>query len=105
LDSGLSQLGNCFSGVYMNFEDNEPVLQKMEIRLIKRSAYAFSCYCCKTANADFELDVWYEDQDPNKDEPFREMLCRACVTCDLEEWAQPVPIERRAGTNVVPASR
>ena len=75
--------------VYMNFGDAEPVLQKVQISLLRLPDQRPACYCCQTAAAEFEVDVWYEDQDVDKDEPSHELLCRACVFSDLEEWAQP----------------
>ena len=97
-------LVHCFGEVHMNFGDAEPVRQKVQISLFKLPDQRPSCYCCQTAAAEFEVDVWYEDQDLDKDEPSHELLCRACVFSDLEEWAKPASSGNDAVNLVAQAS-
>ena len=81
-------------------DDKDPILEKMEIyHCIKGEDDPLPCSVCKSADAEFETGVWYDGQDPDKDDPYTEMICGVCLTVQLleESTIEHVILEKTGG--------
>jgi hypothetical protein len=58
-------------------------LKKMEIYRMEALDNPLTCSECKMADAEFDVSMWFENQDPDEDSPLTERMCGPCVSTEI----------------------
>jgi hypothetical protein len=81
--------------------EDEPSIKKVEIFRIENPTPGYQCDRCKCKDAEFETAVWYDDQDPETDEPETGTECGVCIAITfLQETSTDDVILKKHGASV-----
>ncbi|HEX9111720.1 MAG TPA: hypothetical protein VF845_09610 [Terriglobales bacterium] len=76
---------------------DESILRKLEFCPLSSEVEPLECSFCKSADAEFEIGVWYDDDDPEKDMPTSDgLICGPClVTWVAQETSRDMAFVKR----------